>query len=271
MDSYTGFAGVYDLFMDNIPYDEWCSFIVSHLRKYGIDGGIAADLGCGTGQMTRRLRDAGFDMIGVDASPEMLDEAMHYEDEAARGDDTDSLQEQAAGTDILYLCQDMREMEFYGTVRAFVSVCDTMNYISTPEDMLTVLRLVNNYLDPGGIFLFDINTDLFYENIGDSTIAENREEAAFIWENDYDADTRENIYQMTFFTKEEDGRYRKLTEEHVQRAWSLSELNMLIQEAGLRFEEALDADTHLPPDDNTERLYIVAKEIQKSGKGETPC
>ena len=139
MQPYTGFASVYDLFMDNVPYEEWTDYVVHLLKKYGVEQGIVLELGCGTGSMTSRLSARGYDMIGIDSSEEMLSIA----------------REKSSGKeDILYLCQDMRNFELYGTVAAVVSVCDSMNYILTEEDLLEVFRLVNNYLDPRGIFIF---------------------------------------------------------------------------------------------------------------------
>ena len=99
---------------------------------------------------------------------------------------------------ILYLNQDMREFELYGTVRAVVSICDSMNYITDDEDLLTVFKLVNNYLDIGGMFIFDLNTIYKYEQIGESVIAENREEGSFIWENTYYEEEQINEYDLTF-------------------------------------------------------------------------
>ena len=115
MDAYTGFAAVYDMFMDNIPYGEWCGYLTGLLREQGIADGLVLDLGCGTGIMTRLLAAEGYDMIGVDVSGEMLEIAMESEESKPRG--------------ILYLQQDMREFELYGTVRAIVSICDSMNYL----------------------------------------------------------------------------------------------------------------------------------------------
>ena len=166
MEEYTGFAAVYDRFMDDTPYDVWCENIVRGLCAHGIKDGLVLELGCGTGCMTELLAQRGYDMIGVDLSDEMLNIAI-------------SKREQS-GHDILYLNQDMRAFELYGTVRAVVSVCDSMNYLLEEEDLLSCFRLVNNYLDPGGIFMFDFNTKYKYETIGDATIAENREGWSFI-------------------------------------------------------------------------------------------
>ena len=162
MEAYTSFAAVYDVFMDDVPYEEWCEYVCGILQEYGIRDGLVLDLGCGTGTMTRLLAEQGYDMIGVDCSEDMLELA----------------QEKEAGKslNILYLLQDMREFELYGTVRAVVCICDSINYILEEEELLQVFRLVNNYLDPGGLFLFDLNTVYKYrEVIGDATIMRRRE------------------------------------------------------------------------------------------------
>ena len=120
-------------------------------------------MGCGTGAMTRYLDAHGYDMTGIDVSEEML-----------------TIAKEKSSPDILYLLQDMREFELYGTMRAAVSICDSMNYILEEDDLLQVFSLVNNYLDPGGIFIFDLNTVYKYQEIlGEQTIAEDREECSF--------------------------------------------------------------------------------------------
>ena len=146
MEAYSEFARVYDLFMDNIPYEEWCEYLVTLLKKYGVDDGLVLELGCGTGNISEALRHKGYDMIGIDNSEEMLSVAIEKSMEV----EDDTLPQS------LYLCQDMREFELYGTVRAIVSICDSMNYITESEDLLEVFRLANNYLDPEGVFIFDI-------------------------------------------------------------------------------------------------------------------
>ncbi len=250
MEAYTSFAEVYDRFMDNIPYKEWCEYVTGLLNEYEIRDGLILDLGCGTGSLTELLADRGYDMIGVDNSEDMLQIAMDKREKS--------------GKDILYLMQDMREFELYGTVRAVLSICDCMNYILEYEDLVEVFRLVNNYLDPGGIFIFDLNTIYKYETLmGESTIAEDREECSFIWDNYYDKESKINEYDLSLFIKQEEDLYRKYTENHYQRAYSLEEVKRAINEAGMDFVAAFDAFTKNPVKDTSERIYIIARERGK--------
>ena len=246
MDAYTSFARVYDLFMDEVPYREWSRRIREILEKYGISDGLVLDLGCGTGSMTELLAEAGFDMIGIDASEEMLELA--YEKRAA------------SGHDILYLLQDMREFELYGTVRAIVSVCDSLNYITDEEELLQVFRLVWNYLDPDGVFFFDMNTIYKYsEMLGDTTIAENREEGSFIWENYYDPKEQLNEYDLTLYIRDEADRYLRYEETHLQKAYALDRVLELLRKAGLKVYEIFDSDTGEAVTDETGKFCIAAR------------
>ncbi len=255
VDEYAGFAAVYDLFMDNVPYETWRDRIAELLKEYGVKDGLVLDLGCGTGTMTELLAEAGYDMIGVDSSEEMLELAVE--------------KRAASGRDILYLLQDMREFELYGTVRAVVSVCDSVNYITEEADLLQVLRLVNNYLDPGGIFLFDLNTVYKYEMLlGENTIAESREEGSFIWENYYDPEEMLNQYDLTLFICREDGLYEKYEETHFQRAYSEEQIRDLVKEAGMELLRICDADTGQEPSETTERIHVIAREHGKGTEGE---
>jgi len=254
MEAYTDFAELYDIFMDETPYGRWCEIVCGALEKYGIRQGLVLDLGCGTGTMTELLAGAGYDMIGVDSSQEMLSCALQKRD--------------ASGHDILYLCQDMREFELYGTVRAVVSLCDSLNYVLEPREMERVFALVNNYLDPGGIFFFDFNTVYKYrEVIGEKVIAENREACSFIWENYFHEEGCINEYDLTLFYREADGRYRKSVETHYQRGYTLEEIRALLDRAGLVFLEAVDADTLEGPSGESQRIYVTARESGKDGPG----
>ena len=145
MGSYENFAGVYDELMDNVPYEEWAQFILNLLQDRKITEGLVLELGCGTGKLMTLLGKVGFDMIGVDNSVEML-----------------QIAKEKTSQDFLYLLQDMREFELYGTVKAVISVCDSVNYITKKEELRKVFQLVNNYLDPEGLFIFDFNTEYKY-------------------------------------------------------------------------------------------------------------
>lgn len=250
MESYTGFARVYDTFMDNIPYKKWSEYLVGLLKEYNINNGLVAELGCGTGNITCELSEKGYDMIGIDNSEEMLSIAMEKKKNSSGKEE-----------DILYLLQDMREFELFGTVSAIVSICDSMNYITSKEDLLTVFRLVNNYLDPNGIFIFDLNTVYKYSTIlADNTIAENRKDCSFIWDNYYYEDEMINEYNLTVYVKEETNHFIRFDETHYQKAYTLETIKKTLEEAGLSFVTALDAFTHNPPRYNSERIYIVARE-----------
>lgn len=258
MEVYTGFSGVYDTFMDNIPYEEWSQYVEGLLKEHNVQDGLVVDMGCGTGKITELLALKGYDMIGIDNSGEMLsiarEKLMEYEEEDPR-------------KSILYLLQDMREMELYGTVRAAVSICDSMNYILEDEELLEVFRLVNNYLDEKGIFIFDLNTEYKYREIlGDRNICENRDDASFIWENYYYPEQAINEYDLTIYVQEEDDHFLRMEETHYQRAYSLERVKELLLQAGMEFVAAYDAFTKEPPKADSERIYVIAREGHQDKK-----
>ena len=247
MEAYTSFAEVYDLFMDNVPYEAWSEYLAELLREHQIEDGLLLDLGCGTGKLTRLMQDKGYDMIGVDYSYDMLSIAKENSDET-----------------ILYLLQDMREFELYGTVRAIYSACDSLNYILEEDELREVFSLVNNYLDPKGLFIFDINTPFKYEVLlAENTFAETREEGSFIWENFYDEEEEINEYDLTLYIKDEDERFQRFQEVHYQKSYSLETIQRLLKEAGMEFVAAYDAYTKNPVAEDSEKMLVVARECGK--------
>lgn len=253
MDAYTSFAEVYDLFMDNVPYEEWGDYLYKLFLDEKIEDGILLDLGCGTGKLTRFFAQKGYDMIGVDNSIEMLDIARANQEKEG---------------DILYLLQDMREFELYGTVRAIYSACDSLNYILDEEELLTVFKLANNYLDAKGLFVFDMNTPYKYEELlGENTFAENRDEGSFIWDNYYDDETCINEYDLTLFVKETKGElFERFQETHYQKSYSLMQIKELLEKAGMEFVAAYDGYTKEELRKDSERMTIIAREKENRSK-----
>jgi len=264
MEAYGDFAQVYDELMDDTPYGLWCDRLCGLMEKYGVskpernsedilesERNLVADLGCGTGTLTEMMYQRGYDMIGVDSSDAMLGIALEKKEKS--------------GDEILYLCQDMRELELYCTVGTVYSVCDSLNYILEEEELLTVFSLVDNYLYPGGVFIFDFNTPYkYHEIIGDTTIAENRESCSFIWENFYNVEEELNEYDLTVFVREEDGRFRRFQETHLQRGYTAEQMIPLLEKAGLKVEEVFDAETGQAVREVSERVCIVARECKKT-------
>lgn len=256
---YEDFAEIYDIFMAEAPYDEWCRLIDGWIKEYGIsvkhgaetEANLVLDLGCGTGTLTGMLEDMGYDCIGIDSSAEMLTVAMS--------------KKALAESRILYLCQRMQDLELYSTVGTVISICDSLNYLLSEQEVAYVFRLINNYLYAGGIFIFDFNTVYKYkEVIGDTTIAENREECSFIWDNYYDEDRKVNEYELTFFVKEPDGRYRCFQENHYQRGYTLEQMKGLLWQAGMEFITAFDSITGEAAGEESERIFVIAKEGGKA-------
>lgn len=266
MEAYRDFATVYDELMDNTPYELWGDRLDGLIKKYGVskperdaeelldsERNLVVDLGCGTGTLTELMYAKGYDMIGVDLSESMLNIAMKKKEKS--------------GDEILYLLQDMRELELYSTVGTVFSVCDSLNYILEEEELLNVFSLVNNYLFPGGIFIFDFNTEYKYrEVIGNTTIAENREDCSFIWENFYDPEEEINEYDLTVFVREEDERFRRFTETHFQRGYTPEQMRRLAEQSGMEVLEMMDADTGEAVRAESERVCVVARERGKKFK-----
>lgn len=259
MNEYTDFAAVYDSFMEDVPRKDWAAFIKKRLDEKGINSGILLDMGCGTGVMTKIMAGLGYDMIGTDASADMLGIAMAESDES-----------------ILYLLQEFSELELYGTVAGVISTCDCINYITDKDELISVFKKVNNYLEKDGLFIFDINSMNKYENVlGDNIFAESLEDCAYIWENQYENKDKLNFYGLTLFVEDpETGQYEKSYEEHVQRAYELSEIKECLITAGMEFlgayvdytDEEIDADNYDDHNESVMRITILAKEGYQEGK-----
>lgn len=247
MDAYTSFAQVYDLFMDNVLYEEWCDFLCRLLKAHHIEDGPILDLGCGTGKMTRLMSERGYDMTGVDNSAEMLQIAAM----------------EPGDVPILYLLQDMQELELDGCVRAVYSACDCINYVLDEDELLAAFTGVYEYLEDEGVFIFDVNTSYKYtELLAENTFAESREEGSFIWDNFYDEETGINEYDLTLFIPEGEDLYRRFAETHYQRNYEIETLVQLLRKAGFAEIAIYDDYTDEPLKDTSERAVFVARKTR---------
>lgn len=251
MNAYTSFAQLYDELMRDNPYGHWEEYLIGLFSYYEHTPNLMLDLGCGTGNMTIRMARRGIEMIGIDFSEDML--GMGKEKAGNEG------------VDILFLQQDMRDFELYGTVDTILSLCDSLNYILEEEELFKVFQLVNNYLDPEGLFIFDLNTEYKYHQIlGEQTFAETLENSAYIWENFFDIESKINEYLVTFFQKQNNGLYKRFEEAHYQKAYSVPSVTALLEKAGLKVLNVFHDYSFKKPQDHSERVVFVA---QEKGKG----
>ena len=244
---YQRFAYLYDELINDVNYEEWLDYYFKIFQRYGLKPKLGLDLGCGTGSLTTLFADKGIEMTGIDLSEDMLMVA----------------REKAEGRDILYLNQDMCEFELYGTVDFIVSSLDCINYITDKRDLLKVMKLVNNYLDPGGLFIFDINTPYKLEHIiGNNTFILENDNTFCSWQNEYDKKRKICDFYLTFFS-EEGGMYHRFDEEHSERAYSIDEIKSVIESAGMKLLNVYDAMTFKKPTAKSERVFFV---VQEQGK-----
>ncbi|MCL2235365.1 MAG: class I SAM-dependent methyltransferase [Defluviitaleaceae bacterium] len=241
MEIYGEFARVYDQLME-APYLEWAEYIEELWLKFELKPNLILDLACGTGVLTDILASRGYDMIGADLSADMLMVARETNPE------------------ILWLQQDMREFELYGSVDAVICICDSLNYILEPEELAQVFKQVQFYLNPGGLFVFDINTEYKYSQIlADNDFSGVGDSGAYIWENFYCEEERINEYQVTLFVGDENGLYSRYEEVHVQKAHKIGEIKNALRIAGLEILGEFDELTLNPPHHQSERVFFVAR------------
>jgi SAM-dependent methyltransferase len=274
-ESYRSFASVYDEFMDGTDYQETADKIQDMITRFGLskpsqkrtgaseardvllaaEKNLVVDIACGTGKLTEILAGRGYDVMGIDLSEEMLSIALNRRDKL--------------GHKTLYLCQDMREFELYGTAGTFVSVGDSVNYLTSDADMVKLFKRINTFLFPRGIFVFDFKTLYLYRDvIGDRTIAEDRDDCSFIWDNWFDPKTNINEYDLSLFIRDagsdgEDNVFRKFREVHEQRGYTLEEMKHYVKEADLEWVTEMDSDTMGSVTAKSERILCVVREKNK--------
>ncbi len=259
-DAYGAIARVYDRLNAEIDYAAWADFVETCFAKYlAQKPELILDLACGTGSMTLELLRRGYDLIGVDASPDMLSVAWERADEQ-------SLE------GALFLLQDMRSFELYGTVGAITCCLDSINYLLSEGDVRTTFSTVHNYLDPDGLFLFDVNTPYKFKHIyGDNayiledewTDEDGSARSVYCgWQNHFDEETNLCTFDLSLFEEREDGGYDRSDEMQTERCYTREQLEMILKETGFEILGCFGAWDFSQPKEECERYYFVARAIK---------
>lgn len=245
MSRYGSFAEYYDSLTSNVDYIKTAEYVSDILSENGINKGILLDLACGTGTMSLIMAQKGYDVIGVDNSPEMLGEAREKALEA--------------GEDILFLCQDMCSIDLYGTVDCTVCLLDSLNHLESEEELLEAFKRVSLFTVPGGLFVFDVNTEYKHKYVlGDNTFVYDNDDVYCVWQNEYDDESKTVEIFLDFF-QEENGLYRRSSEYFAERAFSDSDIKNLLSEAGFTDIKAYGELRKTAPSDTEERVFYVAR------------
>lgn len=245
-----GFAEYYDLFMRDVDYEARADYLLSVFEKEGVAPDLILDLGCGTGSLSVSLARRGISVIGVDLSPDML---MMARDKAMR-----------AGADILILEQDMRSLDLYGTVSGAVCSMDGINHLTNEEDVRAVLQRLRLFIQPGGLFVFDVNTEYKHRSVlaDNSFVYEDEgKDVICVWRNRWDERLCVTDIMLDFFTGAEDGLYERYSEDFTERYYSVETLRTLLKETGFALVGIYDDLSDQPPSAQCQRMTLIAKRM----------
>lgn len=247
MEAYSVFAQYYDALTGNVEYPKRAEYLLALLDRLGHEPGLTLDLACGTGSLTLELFRRGVDIYGVDASVEMLS--------AAREKCAD------AGADILFLCQKMQALDLYGTVDTVICTLDSLNHLRGREEVQRAFSKVSFFMNPGGWFVFDMNTPYKHEKIlGNNTFIYDMEDVYCVWQNRYTPTMNKVSIGLDFF--ERDGRaYYRSSEHFAEYAYPVEEVQKMLEKAGFGEIVVYNELTFDPPEPDSQRLVYAAKKI----------
>lgn len=251
--SYSSFAAVYDELTENVGYEKRAEYFCSLLSDYGLNGGLLLDLACGTGTLSLEFAKKGFSVIGVDISEEMLAEAQNKKYE--QGD-----------TDTIFLCQDMRELDLFGTVDCCVCALDSLNHLTDKDDLLKAFRSVSLFMNDGGIFVFDMNTPYKHKSVlAEKCFVYDLDGVYCVWQNSPVGEDLTVDITLDFFTENEDGTYERSGESFAERAYEYEAVKSLLEKADFELLENYGDMTRETPSDDAERTVFIARRKTRNG------
>lgn len=245
--SYGVFSEFYDALTANVSYDTVSQVLSSLLTRYGKSRGLLLDLACGTGSVSVRLAKKGYEVIGVDLSPEMLSEAQN--------------KAYSAGQNILFLCQDMTALDLYGTVDAAVCTLDGLCHLPNEESVFAALQKVSLFMNPGGVFLFDVNSVYKHRAVlGNNTFVYDTDDVYCVWQNTLLSDGVTVQMDLDFFEPVSDaGDYVRQSERFTERAYPRETLEAMLRKAGYTVLDVFDGYSGKPAHDTSERLLFAVR------------
>lgn len=250
MSGYSSFADFYDRLTGNVDYGTMAEQIDRLVERFGGRKNILLELGCGTGSLCEKMSGLGYDVIGIDSSQEMLSVALDKKFDSQ--------------SPIQYLCQDMTELDMYGTIDVTVSVLDSINHLSDVQSVKTAFEKVSLFAYPDGLFIFDVNTAYKHREIlGHNAYIYDMDGLFCSWQNEYnEADNSVEMF-LDFFEEQEDGQYVRYQESFKEIAFEESVIDDLLQDAGFEILAKYDDYTDKPVCDTTQRIVYVAKKHNK--------
>lgn len=264
MPQYSVLAPYYEELNSEVDYSEWTDFLIGLFGKYcEKNPELVLELACGTGAFTRQFARRGYDMIGIDISGEMLAEAsrMEYENEDCDGNSA-CRRASRRRPKPLYICQDIRSFELYGTVNAAVCCLDSINYLTDSGDLNKCFSTLRTYLEPGGIFIFDVNTPHKFENIfGSNDYILESDNVFCAWQNSYNPSTKLCDFYLSIFTKAEDGSWTRTDEYQRERCYSRTVISSALKKCGFELIDVLGGHDGKPAENTDERWYFIARRI----------
>ncbi len=243
--SYDVFSGFYDRLTDNVEYEKRADYFCRLLSLCDIQGGILLDLGCGTGSMSVKMAEKGFDVIGVDSSVGMLGVAQQKAYESGR--------------QILLLNQPMQDIDLYGTVDCAICVLDGINHLNDSDEVRQTFEKVSLFMNKGGAFAFDVNTIYKHKNVlADNAFIYDFDDLFCAWQNNYNSADNSVDIMLDFF-EEEDGVYYRSSENFSEQAYELSDISLWLSDAGFDIIGIYDDLTTDPVKPDSERAVFLAK------------